>query len=895
MTFIFSNYANTTKEICAEIVQLYDSPQTEEEIIKTYGDFNSDEKINVFDFMRAKQHLLQDKEAEETSGGMRSDVADINNDGAFDFEDAFLLERYILKADTDFSYKFEDSYYTGNTANESDKKYAYAVFAENKGDALKIDSGNITINGKIGTNGEITGSLSEQNINGNFEFIETANISMMYMHDKISDTYFADEEAEVYYEDYIAEELNKSIDSPLIVYGSFENKATSAISSCLMATNDINISGDTTVENANNSVIYSKYGNIDISGENVSLNGLIYAPFGTVTIDSQTNLAIKGIVIAKEVNISADCVNMDVDPSMAEFIGVNTEEMIIPYTDWDYMNDENYDTVPDLVEEQIYTDPLSVDEQWLEENYGEEVTTEYIAEQKRELVEFLFMSKTLNIQNFKEISEVLLLAIKYGIPGLVKLNVELSKGQKTATLTIGETEVVLKPEETEPNPVYGPPPLLTHPVTYHDWVCYCYGKDYEDTPPAIYDDVTKKEKRVDIGTLLKMVAITEYMVAKDKAGEIIDDAKENIEDMFYSATTAATAFVFSATGIIDEALEGIRNLAVIKTASEIKEDVKNKLTSGINDLLGGAFDVKAVSTANGIEINIGKDFCLEVGCPMNADKMKDIKNWTIDAVFDDEKHDTEKIKNVIDTQTLGNIREVSETLYNDLLEMIIKDGESAESIIDIVDCINNDTEEFKKAYECFGDVKKAYECINDESGIHGEIIKENPNFTYYRNYKGQNLLITNESSKSIANKISKYLEKDIDSGDFIEAKVANHIKQNTNFSILKFSSEVYEVDLDTNLKKDPVGDFDVLTENYFIEVKKSILKVDINQIKKYIDPYEKNFFNFHNKNKKVIVYVDRKIEDEKKEQQWYKNLESSLKKMNVELVNSLDELLEVMK
>lgn len=47
-------------------------------------------------------------------------------------------------------------------------------------------------------------------------------------------------------------------------------------------------------------------------------------------------------------------------------------------------------------------------------------------------------------------------------------------------------------------------------------------------------------------------------------------------------------------------------------------------------------------------------------------------------------------------------------------EMIIKDGESAESIIDIVDCINNDTEEFKKAYEC----------INDESGILGKVVKE---------------------------------------------------------------------------------------------------------------------------------------------------------------------------
>lgn len=346
------------------------------------------------------------------------------------------------------------------------------------------------------------------------------------------------------------------------------------------------------------------------------------------------------------------------------------------------------------------------------------------------------------------------------------------------------------------------------------------------------------------------------MVAKDKAGEIIDDAKENIEDMFYSATTAATAFVFSATGIIDEALDGIRNLAVIKTASEIKEDVKNKLTSGINDLLGGAFDVKAVSTANGIEINIGKDFCLEVGCPMNADKMKDIKNWTIDAVFDDQKHDTEKIKNVIDTQTLGNIREVSETLYNDLLEMIIKDGESAESIIDIVDCINNDTEEFKKAYKCFKDVKKAYECINDESGILAKYMGEDTTTIKYRNYYGTKLRFPKQTPQNILRSIEKKKESEND-GERLEAEVAEFIS-NKKIKIEGFRAKVDIID-DNDKRLNTAGDIDVETDKYLIEVKINIKQLHYDkQISKYTDKYHENFLNF--KNKKVIVYVEEKFD-----------------------------------
>ncbi len=71
--------------------------------------------------------------------------------------------------------------------------------------------------------------------------------------------------------------------------------------------NDMNIKGN--VKNANDVVMYSKYGNINIESENINLNGLIYAPFGTVEISAE-NVDVNGIIIAKNVIINSECVNL---------------------------------------------------------------------------------------------------------------------------------------------------------------------------------------------------------------------------------------------------------------------------------------------------------------------------------------------------------------------------------------------------------------------------------------------------------------------------------------------------------------------------------------------------------------------------------------------------------
>ena len=82
---------------------------------------------------------------------------------------------------------------------------------------------------------------------------------------------------------------------------------------------NLNITGE--VKNANNSVVYSKYGNITIENNSTAnINGLIYAPLGTLTINSP-NVNINGIVIADKVVINGNCVNINSNDNIARFVG----------------------------------------------------------------------------------------------------------------------------------------------------------------------------------------------------------------------------------------------------------------------------------------------------------------------------------------------------------------------------------------------------------------------------------------------------------------------------------------------------------------------------------------------------------------------------------------------
>ena len=112
----------------------------------------------------------------------------------------------------------------------------------------------------------------------------SAKESMIFIFDKIDNQYFSTSDIDEHNEDYILDEMNININNALKVF------------------EGVNLYGE--VKNTNDSVIFSKYGDIVIDSQNINLNELVYAPFGKVEITAQ-NLNLNNVVIiAESINLS---------------------------------------------------------------------------------------------------------------------------------------------------------------------------------------------------------------------------------------------------------------------------------------------------------------------------------------------------------------------------------------------------------------------------------------------------------------------------------------------------------------------------------------------------------------------------------------------------------------
>ncbi|MDE7193256.1 MAG: hypothetical protein K2O14_04725, partial [Oscillospiraceae bacterium] len=119
-------------------------------------------------------------------------------------------------------------------------------------------------------------------MNTNGTKTENAGLDMIYIFDKIDSKYFSGNNVEEHTEDYVLDELNINISEPTEVLGEAELTGNININTALKAFKDVTLNGE--VKNTNDSVIYSKYGDIVIDSTNVNLNGLVYAPFGSVEV-----------------------------------------------------------------------------------------------------------------------------------------------------------------------------------------------------------------------------------------------------------------------------------------------------------------------------------------------------------------------------------------------------------------------------------------------------------------------------------------------------------------------------------------------------------------------------------------------------------------------------------
>lgn len=225
-------------------------------------------------------------------------------------------------------------------------RYPYTLFAGSSAEgAITTTASNFGVNGNVATNGTIS-AAGNMNINGTKA--ENAGLDMIYIFDKIDSEYFSGSEVEEHTEDYVLDELNINISEPTEILGEAELTGNININTALKAFKDVTLNGE--VKNTNDSVIYSKYGDIVIDSTNVNLNGLVYAPFGSVEVKAM-NLNLNNVVIIAD-SIKFDCpnVNANFSTNAADFVGTVSEPLNIPKDEWQYMKDENGNGLPDFFE-----------------------------------------------------------------------------------------------------------------------------------------------------------------------------------------------------------------------------------------------------------------------------------------------------------------------------------------------------------------------------------------------------------------------------------------------------------------------------------------------------------------------------------------------------------------
>ena len=263
-------------------------------------------------------------------------------------------------------------------AKETTDKYLYTLFAaSNEKGAITVNAGNFCVNGNVATNGTI---VSSGNMNINGTKTENANESMVFIFDKIDSRYFSTSEVDEFTEDYTLEEINININTPTEVMGETTLTGNININTALKSLEDVNLYGE--VKNTNDSIIFSKYGDIIIDSQNVNLNGLVYAPFGDVEVTAQ-NLNLNNVVIiADTITLNCPNVNANYSGNAAEFVGTVSDPLDIPVDEWQYMRDknengiidffENYknweqmldsdnDSIPNMIENYIEIDPYNPD------------------------------------------------------------------------------------------------------------------------------------------------------------------------------------------------------------------------------------------------------------------------------------------------------------------------------------------------------------------------------------------------------------------------------------------------------------------------------------------------------------------------------------------------------
>lgn len=147
---------------------------------------------------------------------------------------------------------------------------------------------------------------------------------------------------------------------------------------------------------------------------------------------------------------------------------------------------------------------------------------------------------------------------------------------------------------------------------------------------------------------------------------------------------------------------------------------------------------------------------------------------------------------------------------------------------------------------------------------------------------GSKIKWVEQNPKNIPNAIESAMNSS-NTGKAIEGKVGDYVQQ-------KVEVTGFGLKLDNISTGKPAGDIDVMTHNQIIEVKKSMSAVKMDQIDKYINPSNSQFFNFEGR--EIVLYIDEIIDISNPQTA---KMIQELNSKGVKVVNSLEELGGILK
>ena len=199
--------------------------------------------------------------------------------------------------------------------------FPFTMFAASDAEgALTLNTSYACVNGKIATNGTVASSGS-MTVNGAIK--ENAGEEMVYIPTKINENYFSGSGLTVEEGDYVLEQTHINLNSALAATGSLTVNGNLNLYAGLKALNDVTLTGSAV--NAGNALLYSETGDININVSNFNFSGLIYAPFGNVTIDSDYISLNSVVVLAQTITINSIGLNANYGRGVGYLVGTESE------------------------------------------------------------------------------------------------------------------------------------------------------------------------------------------------------------------------------------------------------------------------------------------------------------------------------------------------------------------------------------------------------------------------------------------------------------------------------------------------------------------------------------------------------------------------------------------